>query len=114
MLQQDAWEDLNGWEGYLRTSIESLLPSPTPRIVRPVAPEYLSGVYADCREQQLEYMQWKEMMFGKQEVFQRVITYQDVVDGYARFVAQKGADVERRKSALSDGGDDWYGGYDRW
>lgn len=39
-------------------------------------------------------------VFGKQEVFQRVITYQDVVDGYARFVAQKGADVERRKEEL--------------
>lgn len=39
-------------------------------------------------------------VFGKQESLQRVITYQDVVDGYARFVAQKGEDVEQRKEQL--------------
>ena len=64
VLQEDAWGDLNDWEGYLRVSIESLLhlshqPSPTPRIIRPVVPEYLDGMYANGREQQLEYVQWK-------------------------------------------------------
>ena len=64
VLQEDAWGDLNDWEGYLRVSIESLLhlshqPSPTPRIIRSVVPEYLDGMYANGREQQLEYVQWK-------------------------------------------------------
>ena len=64
VLQEDAWGDLNDWEGYLRVSIESLLhlshqPSPTPRIIRPVVPEYLDGMYANGREKQLEYVQWK-------------------------------------------------------
>lgn len=39
-------------------------------------------------------------VFGKQESLQRVITHQDVVGGYTRFVVQKGADVEQRKERL--------------
>lgn len=36
-------------------------------------------------------------VFGKLESLQRVITYQDVVDGYKRFVAQKCVDNEQKK-----------------
>ena len=39
-------------------------------------------------------------VFGKQESIQRVITYQDVVDGHKRFVAQKCEDAERKKEEL--------------
>lgn len=36
-------------------------------------------------------------VFGKQERIQRAITYQDVVNGHKRFVAQKYLDTERKK-----------------
>ena len=39
-------------------------------------------------------------VFGKHETLQRVITYQDVVDGFTRFVTQKGEDAEREKAEL--------------
>jgi len=39
-------------------------------------------------------------VFGKQEKIQRIITYQDVVDGHIRFVAQKCEDTERKKEEL--------------
>lgn len=36
-------------------------------------------------------------VFGKEEELQRVITFDDIVEGYSRFVLQKGEDVEKKK-----------------
>lgn len=39
-------------------------------------------------------------VFGKEERLQRVITYKDVENGFTRFVAQKGDDIERQRAEL--------------
>ncbi len=47
-----------------------------PRIVRPVAPEYLQGVYADRRAGQTEYVQWETThAFAKRPSAQNIHKY---------------------------------------
>ena len=73
VLQQDVWEDRNGWKRYLQTGIETehqrfnrSIGDGTPyapRIIRPIAPEYLGGVYEKFRTTtQPEYVRWNNQV----------------------------------------------------
>ena len=50
VLQEDVWNDLNGWQGWLTKSIEAAR-SGEPRVFIPIAPEYRSdnSAYAQLR-----------------------------------------------------------------
>jgi len=49
VLQEDVWADRLGWDSFLKKSIAQIQADPTPRIIRPDAPEYLGGPYHDAR-----------------------------------------------------------------